>query len=204
LARPKNNRQCPSLKKYLASAPNRFGPTWSAARSTPDFERLLIRTNRSSCMDHPNRARQHWSRNICHTPDLPTAQNQPLLCHALRLEGRTALLPPWMPAYSGPPWRCSPATTLFYRFRCGALSTAPTPNWTYSFTKLFPFQRPSEKLDTFRKKSLTSDSQSVIFRVEVLDAEVIIFHGSQGRRKLFDFGTFRGVGLFIAYFCWRV
>jgi hypothetical protein len=46
---------------------------------------------------------------------------------------------------------------VFYRFRCGALSTAPTPNWTHSFTKLFLFQRPSEKLDTFRKKSLTSD-----------------------------------------------
>jgi hypothetical protein len=27
----------------------------------------------------------------------------------------------------------------------------PTPNWTYSFIKLFPFQSPSEKLDTFRK-----------------------------------------------------
>ena len=66
--------------------------------------------------------------------------------------------PAWMPVYSGPPWRCSPATTRFYRFRCGMLSTTPTPNWTYSFTKLFPFQRPSEKLDSFRKKSLTSDS----------------------------------------------
>jgi hypothetical protein len=28
---------------------------------------------------------------------LPTAQNQPLRCHALRLEGRTALLPPGCP-----------------------------------------------------------------------------------------------------------
>jgi hypothetical protein len=38
------------------------------------------------------------------------------------------------------------------------LSTALTPNWTHSFIKPFPFQRPSEKLDIFRKKSLTSDS----------------------------------------------
>jgi hypothetical protein len=38
-----------------------------------------------------------------------------------------------------------------------ALDRADT-NWTYSFTKLFPFQPPSEKLDTFRKKSLTSDN----------------------------------------------
>jgi hypothetical protein len=30
-------------------------------------------------------------------PDLSTAQNQPLLCHALRLEGRTPLLPPGCP-----------------------------------------------------------------------------------------------------------
>jgi hypothetical protein len=30
-------------------------------------------------------------------PDLPAAQNQPLLCHALGLEGRAALLPPGCP-----------------------------------------------------------------------------------------------------------
>lgn len=43
------------------------------------------------------------------------------------------------------------------RFRCAGLSTALMLNWTYSPIKLFLFRRPSEKPDTFRKKSLTSD-----------------------------------------------
>src|SRR5260370_19547488 len=33
----------------------------------------------------------------------------------------------------------------------------------------------------------------VVFRVEILDANEIAFHGNQGCRELFDFGAFRGV-----------
>src|SRR5260370_1890083 len=33
----------------------------------------------------------------------------------------------------------------------------------------------------------------VVFRVEILDANEIAFHGNQGCRALFDFGAFRGV-----------
>ena len=43
-------------------------------------------------------------------------------------------------------------------FPLRALSIASMRNSTSSSTKLSPYPRPSEKLDTFRKKSLTSDS----------------------------------------------
>ena len=39
----------------------------------------------------------------------------------------------------------------------------------------------------------------VIFCVEILNAHVIALEGSQGRRELFDLGTFRGVA-FHLYF----
>jgi hypothetical protein len=51
--------------------------------------------------------------------------------------------------------------------------------------------------------------ERVVFRCEILNAEVIAFHGHQGCRELFDAGAFRGVafhccgpGLAIIRACW--
>src|SRR5271169_3841298 len=85
-----------------------------------------------------------------------------------------------MPAYSGPPWRCSPATTLFYHFRCGALSTAPTPNWTYSFTKLFLFQRPSENLTLSERSHLHQTARGAAMVAAGIRPEIIYAHRKTG------------------------
>jgi hypothetical protein len=40
--------------------------------------------------------------------------------------------------------------------------------------------------------------ERVVLRFEILDAEVIAFHGCQGCRELFDLGAFRGCGFSLA------
>src|SRR4051794_2336005 len=58
------------------------------------------------------------------------------------------------PAYSGPRWRCSPATTPSCHFRCGALSTAPMTNWTFSFIRPSRIPRPVENLTPSERNHL--------------------------------------------------
>src|SRR3954452_13541033 len=58
------------------------------------------------------------------------------------------------PAYSGLRWRCSPATTPSCHFRCGALSTAPMTNWTFSFIRPSRIPRPVENLTPSERNHL--------------------------------------------------
>jgi hypothetical protein len=45
------------------------------------------------------------------------------------------------------------------------------------------------------RKRFSIKLERVVFRFEILDAELIDFHGCQGRRELFDLGAIRSVTL---------
>src|SRR3954451_11367717 len=66
------------------------------------------------------------------------------------------------PAESGLRWRFSPATTPSCHFRCGALSTAPMTNWTFSFIRPSRIPRPVENLTPSERNHLHQTARGEI------------------------------------------